>query len=55
VLEPGDVLLSMADKPVLGIDDVHRLLTGWPSGKLLPLTLLRGTKLLNAAVRPTGT
>jgi S1-C subfamily serine protease len=55
VLEPGDVLLSMAGKPVLGIDDVHRLLTGWPSGKLLPLTLLRGTKLLNAAVRPTGT
>jgi S1-C subfamily serine protease len=55
VLQPGDVLLSMAGKPVLGIDDVHRLLTGWPSGKLLPLTLLRGTKLLNAAVRPTGT
>jgi S1-C subfamily serine protease len=54
VLEPGDVLLSMNGATVSGIDDIHRLLTGWPSGTLLPLTLFRGTKVLDAAVRPRG-
>jgi S1-C subfamily serine protease len=54
VLEPGDAILSMNGTAVLGIDDIHRLLSGWPSGKLLPLTLLRGTKVVHAAVRPTS-
>jgi S1-C subfamily serine protease len=54
VIEVGDVLVSMDGETIRTIDDVHRRLTGWPSGKLLPLVVLRGKKRLDLAVRPTG-
>jgi S1-C subfamily serine protease len=52
VLEPGDILLSADGQAVKTIDDLHRRLTRWPSGKLLPLVLLRRGKRFDAAVRP---
>jgi S1-C subfamily serine protease len=54
VLEPGDVLVAVDGRPVQTIDDVHRFLTGWPAGKLLPLVVLRGGKKIDAAVRPSA-
>jgi S1-C subfamily serine protease len=54
VLEVGDVIVTMAQDAVRTIDDVHRRLTGWPAGKLLPLVVLRGRRRLDVAVRPTS-
>jgi S1-C subfamily serine protease len=53
VLEAGDVIVAMDGAPVRTSDDVHRRLTGWPSGKLLPFGVVRGRALLDVAVRPT--
>jgi S1-C subfamily serine protease len=54
VIEIGDVLVAMDGETIRTIDDVHRHLTGWPSGKLLPLVVLRGKKRLDVAVRPSS-
>ncbi len=54
VLEAGDVLVTMDGEAVETIDDVHRRLTGWQAGKLLPLVVLRGGRRVDVAVRPTG-
>jgi S1-C subfamily serine protease len=53
VLETRDILLSANGATVTTVDELHRLLTTWSAGKLLPLRLLRGAKLVDAAVRPT--
>lgn len=54
VLESGDVLVAMNGEPVSTIDDVHRRLTGWSAGTLLPLVVVRGKRRLDLAVRPTA-
>ncbi len=53
VLEARDILLSVNDVAVTTVDELHRILTTWSAGKLLPLRLLRGAKVVDAAVRPT--
>lgn len=41
-LREGDVLLAFADRPITGIDDLHRSLTDEAIGRSVVLTLLRG-------------
>jgi S1-C subfamily serine protease len=53
VIQTGDVLVTMDGEVVATIDEVHRRLTGWPAGKLLPLVVLRGRRRVDLAVRPT--
>ncbi|HSF18174.1 MAG TPA: trypsin-like peptidase domain-containing protein [Vicinamibacteria bacterium] len=40
----GDIVVSFAGKPVTGIDDLHRLLTGERIGVPVTIELLRGTE-----------
>ena len=54
VLAAGDVIVALDGAKVTSIDDVHRRLSAWPAGKQLPLSILRGNKLVDAAVRPTA-
>jgi S1-C subfamily serine protease len=54
VLQAGDVLVALDGTPVTSIDEIHRRLTGWPAGKLLPLVVLRGKTKVDVAVRPTA-
>jgi S1-C subfamily serine protease len=49
----GDLILSANDHPVASIDDLHRLLAGWPAGEGLRLTLLRAGEILESVVVPT--
>ncbi len=53
VIEARDVLLSANGATLGTVDDLHRTLTTWPAGTLLPLRLLRGAKIIDAAIRPT--
>jgi S1-C subfamily serine protease len=53
VIEVGDVVVTMDGETVRTIDDVHRRLSGWPAGKLLPVVVLRGKQRVDLAVRPT--
>jgi S1-C subfamily serine protease len=50
---PGDVIVALNDRPVTGIDDLHRLLIGDRIGLESRLEVLRGAERLERAVRLT--
>jgi S1-C subfamily serine protease len=51
-LREGDVLVAFNDKPLAGIDDLHRLLTDDAIGKRSTLTILRRTEKLALDITP---
>jgi len=53
VLEARDIVVTANGATLATVDELHRLLTTWHAGKLLPLRLVRGAKLIDAAIRPT--
>ena len=48
----GDVILRYADRPVSGIDDLHRLLTEEHIGKAADANVLRGQETVSLSVIP---
>jgi S1-C subfamily serine protease len=54
-LQTGDVLVSFDGIPVIGVDDLHRALTGERADIAVPLRLLRRTELLTLPVTPRET
>jgi len=48
---PGDVIVAVAGRPVRSTADLHRVLTGLPSGSTVDLRILRGVALLDLTVR----
>jgi len=51
-LREGDLIISMAGRPVAGIDDLHRLLTDLPSGMRTEVAILRRTEKLRVSLVP---
>ncbi len=51
-MRDGDIIISFAGESVSGIDELHGLLTADRAGKHLPLTVLRGVRLVNLTVIP---
>jgi S1-C subfamily serine protease len=52
-LQTGDVLILLNDKPVTGVDDVHRILTRDTIGKTMQIVLLRDwTKRIELSIVP---
>src|SRR5437870_1022524 len=51
-LREGDVIVALDDKPVAGVDDLHRLLTDAQVGLSSSLTVLRWTEKLELQVVP---
>jgi len=52
-LKEGDVVISLNNKPVAGVDDIHRLLTRDTIGKKLEIVILRGwTRRLEKSIVP---
>lgn len=51
-LREGDVIVALDDKPVAGVDDLHRLLTDAQVGARCVLTLIRHTDKLTVAIVP---
>ena len=45
-LREGDVIVALDDKPVAGVDDLHRLLTDAQVGARCSLTVIRHTERL---------
>jgi S1-C subfamily serine protease len=54
-LAEGDVIVSIAEQPVGGVDDLHRFLTDERIGVKLPLTVLRRGKRIQATIVPAET
>jgi S1-C subfamily serine protease len=48
----GDVIIGFADRPVRGIDDLHKLLTDERIGQKTPITVIRGTQQLSLKIVP---
>jgi S1-C subfamily serine protease len=53
-LQEGDVIVSFADQPVAGVDDLHRVLSDIRAGVKTSVSILRGTQKLKVAVVPTA-
>ena len=51
-LAEGDVIVSLGDSPVGGVDDLHRFLTEERIGVGLPLTVLRRGKRIRLTIEP---
>jgi S1-C subfamily serine protease len=51
-LREGDVIVALDDKPVAGVDDLHRLLTDAQVGVRCALTVIRHTERLTLPIFP---
>jgi S1-C subfamily serine protease len=51
-LREGDVIVALDDKPVAGVDDLHRLLTDAQVGARCVLTVIRHTERLSLPIFP---
>jgi len=51
-LRDGDVILALADHPVAGVDDLHRLLTEDCIGRAITLTILRAAARRTLTIVP---
>lgn len=51
-LKKEDVLVSLADHPIKGVDDLQHFLTDWPVGIPAEAQVLRGTDLLRRSIIP---
>jgi S1-C subfamily serine protease len=51
-LAAGDVLLRFADRPVTGVDDLHRLLTAELAGREVPIEILRAGRVERRSIVP---
>lgn len=51
-LREGDVIVTLDEKPVAGVDDLHRLLTDAKVRARAALTVIRHTEMLNLAIVP---
>jgi len=51
-LRDGDVIVSFADQPVAGVDDLHRVLSDVRDGAKTTVTIIRSTEKLSLAIVP---
>ena len=51
-LRDGDLIVGFDDKPIAGIDDLHRLLTEDRAGRSIPMAVVRGSERLTLTVVP---
>ena len=54
-LREGDIIVALDEKPVAGVDDLHRLLTDAQVGAQCELTVLRHTERLTLPIFPEET
>ena len=52
-LREGDLVIAFDGATVAGIDDLHRLLTDERIGRVVPVTVLRGTERLSFQIMPS--
>lgn len=51
-VQKGDLVLKVDDKPLCGVDDLHRLLAAEAAGKPMRVELMRSGRLLHLSVTP---
>jgi S1-C subfamily serine protease len=53
-MQKGDLVLKVDDKPLCGVDDLHRLLTAEVAGTMMTVELLRSGRLAHLSITPVG-
>jgi type II secretory pathway component PulC len=48
----GDLVVALNDRAVRTVDDMHRMLVGWPFGDSLKIGVIRGDRRFDVAVVP---
>ncbi len=51
-IQPGDLIVSVNDRLVSSVDDLHQLLSRLPADKPITLSVLRGAQLADIEVKP---
>jgi S1-C subfamily serine protease len=51
-LREGDLIVALNDRPVRTVDDMHRMLVGWPVGEALNAGVIRGDRRFDVALTP---
>jgi S1-C subfamily serine protease len=51
-LREGDLIVALNDRPVRTVDDMHRMLVGWPVGEALNAGVIRGDRRFGVALTP---
>jgi S1-C subfamily serine protease len=52
-LRDGDVIVSLMDQPVAGVDDLHKLLAGKAIGVRASIAVLRNSELVTLEIEPS--
>jgi len=52
-MRSGDLIVAMDGHPVASVDDMHRILSGWPVGQPIVLTFVRGREKREVEVVPS--
>jgi S1-C subfamily serine protease len=52
-LRVGDVVVGLDDRPVVNVDDIHRVLQKWPEARAATLRVVRSKVLVDVEVTPT--
>jgi S1-C subfamily serine protease len=48
----GDLVVALNDRAVRTVDDMHRMLVGWPLGDSIKIGVIRGDRRFDVAVVP---
>jgi S1-C subfamily serine protease len=51
-LREGDLVVALNERPVRTVDDMHRVMVGWPFGNALKIGVIRGDRRFDVAVVP---
>jgi S1-C subfamily serine protease len=51
-LRAGDLIVALNERAVRTVDDMHRMLVGWPFGDALKVGVIRGDRLFDVSMAP---
>lgn len=51
-LRRGDLIVAIAGKRVVSVDDLHRFLADWPIGSAVEMEIVRGKKRMTLTAVP---
>jgi S1-C subfamily serine protease len=51
-LREGDLIVAVNERPIRTVDDMHRMLVGWPFGDVLKVGVMRGDRQFDVSVIP---
>jgi S1-C subfamily serine protease len=51
-LRSGDIIVAVNGRIITGMDDLHQILSGYPPGRQLLITVLRADRLIEVSIEP---